>query len=233
MLRVERVSKSFRPARTRSLKEVAVDLLRGRRRARAVSVLEDVSFTVGRGERLGILGGNGSGKSTLLRLIAGIYRPTSGRIVCARPPFPIIELGAGFNGELSGIDNLRFNASLFGFGRRDVDRRLDDIVGFAGVAAAMRDPIAAWSSGMQVRLAIAIALHLVEDFVMIDEALTVGDAAFQERVLARIDRMRARGLTLLFVSHDAALVRRVCDRAIELREGRLVADLPLHARVSA
>ena len=206
----------------RTLKSALVDgsLVRGIRREAAIVALDGVSFSVGRGEAFGVVGGNGSGKSTLLKVVAGILAPTSGQVVVDGRVSALIELGAGFHPEISGRENVYINAAVLGLARRQVDRRFDSIVEFSGLAEFIDEPVKNYSSGMYVRLGFAVAVHTDPDVLLVDEVLAVGDEAFSHRCLARIEEFLAAGRTLLLVSHSLALVEEHCDRVMWLAGGR-------------
>lgn len=205
----------------RTLKSALLDgtLTSGLSRDRAISALDDVSFTVGRGEAFGVIGGNGSGKSTLLKILAGILRPTSGEVTVDGRVAALIELGAGFHPEISGRENVYINGSILGLGRREIDQRFDDIVAFSGLADFIDEPVKNYSSGMYVRLGFAVAIHTDPEVLLVDEVLAVGDEAFAHRCIRRIEEFLASGRTLLFVSHGLDLVEALCDRVMWLDRG--------------
>jgi ABC-type polysaccharide/polyol phosphate transport system ATPase subunit len=186
----------------------------------AVAALRHVSFAVDRGEAFGIIGRNGSGKSTLLKLISGILKPTSGRVVVNGRVAALIELGAGFHPEITGRENIYINGIMLGLSRREVDQRFDKIVEFSGISEFLDQPVKTYSSGMYVRLGFAVAVHVDPDVLLIDEVLAVGDEEFSARCIAKIQEMKYRGVTLLFVTHQLDQVRNLCDRALWLDHGR-------------
>ena len=187
-----------------------------------VVALRDISFSVGKGEALGIVGPNGSGKSTLLKLLAGITAPTEGEIVINGRLSALIEVGSGFHPELSGRENVFLSGAILGMKRREIVEKFDRIVEFAGVTPFIDVPVKWYSSGMYVRLGFAIAAHLNPDILLIDEVLAVGDMGFQEQCLARIRELRANGTTIVFISHDLSAVGQLCDRALLIEGGSLV-----------
>ncbi|MCA1840206.1 MAG: ABC transporter ATP-binding protein, partial [Actinobacteria bacterium] len=203
--------------RTRSLKEV-VSRFRIARSKTSFFALEDVSFTVGKGETVGLLGENGSGKSTLLRCIAGILPPNRGSVLVGGTVSSLIELGAGFHPELTGRENTALSAALFGLPRSKLKERFDSIVDFAEVWDAIDHPIRSYSSGMYVRLAFSLAVHVEPEVLLIDEVLAVGDESFQRKCVARVSELAASGVTIVFVSHDLALVEQVCERSLLLEK---------------
>ena len=192
----------------------------------AVPALTDVSFDVGAGETVGIVGANGSGKSTLLKLLAGVLRPTSGTVSVRGRLAALLELGAGFHPEISGRENVLINGLLLGLTRREIARRFDEIVSFAELEEFIDAPVKTYSSGMAVRLGFAIAAHSDPDVLLVDEVLAVGDEAFARRSLEKFSEFERAGKTLLFVSHDLGLVAERCRRALWIDQGRVAADGP-------
>ena len=186
----------------------------------AVAALRHVSFVVDRGEAFGIIGRNGSGKSTLLKLISGILKPTAGKVTVNGRVAALIELGAGFHPEITGRENIYINGIMLGLSRREIDQRFDKIVEFSGIADFLDQPVKTYSSGMYVRLGFAVAVHVDPDVLLIDEVLAVGDEEFSQRCIAKIQEMKYRGVTLLFVTHQLDQVRNLCDRALWLDHGR-------------
>jgi ABC-type polysaccharide/polyol phosphate transport system ATPase subunit len=186
--------------------------------------LRDIDLTVRAGECLGLIGPNGSGKSTLLRILAGILRPTTGQVVVSGRVAPMIELGVGFHPDLTGEENVYLNTSLFGFSRRDTEAIYRDVVAFSELAHFIDQPVKNYSVGMYMRLGFAIAVHLSPDILLIDEVLAVGDEAFQQKCLTRMEEFRRRGTTIVLVSHNMATIGQMCDRACLLVGGRLDSD---------
>jgi len=202
-------------------------LWRGRRRYyREFHALDGVSFGVRRGGTLGIIGRNGAGKSTLLQLICGTLTPTVGSVTVSGRVAALLELGAGFNPEFTGRENVAINAAILGLGPRELADRLDDIFAFADIGEFVDQPVKTYSSGMYVRLAFSVAIHVSPDILVVDEALSVGDAFFQAKCMARIRRMLDDGVTLLFISHDIAAVKALCDEVLWLDHGRVRAHGP-------
>ena len=191
---------------------------------RDFAALNDVSFDVRRGEAVGIVGRNGSGKSTLLQIVCGILQPTSGQVQVNGRISALLELGAGFNPEFTGRENVYLNAAIMGMERAEVDARFDDIAAFADIGHFINQPVKSYSSGMFVRLAFASAINVDPDILVVDEALSVGDEAFQRKCFARIEAMRSRGVTIVFVSHSASTVIELCEQAVLLDAGELLAD---------
>ncbi len=223
-LRVENVSKQYRIYEHPGdrLKE---SLTRGRwKRHREFWALRDVTFEVERGTTTGVVGPNGSGKSTLLQIITGTLEPTHGSVEHEGRIAALLELGAGFNPEFTGLENIHLNAQLLGFSRRETERLLPEIERFAEIGDFLDQPVKTYSSGMYIRLAFAIAVAADPQILIVDEALSVGDAVFQHRCLRRIKQMQEQGATILFVSHDTHAVRALCSRAILLNGGRVISD---------
>jgi len=223
-LRVEQVSKQYR-IYERPGDRLKESLTRGLlRRHQEFWALRDVDFEIEAGTTVGIIGPNGCGKSTLLQIIAGTLDPTHGNVWHEGRIAALLELGAGFDPEFTGVENVYMNAGLLGFSRREVDSLFPAIERFAEIGPFLYQPVKTYSSGMYVRLAFAIAASVEPDILIIDEALAVGDAVFQHRCLRRINELHERGATVLFVSHDAAAVRALCSRAILMRSGGIIAD---------
>jgi homopolymeric O-antigen transport system ATP-binding protein len=186
--------------------------------------LRDVSFDVGRGETFCIVGENGSGKSTLLQLVAGILEPTHGRVQVSGRVSALLELGSGFNQEFSGRDNVYLNGAILGFSARDMDAKYKEIVDFAEIGDFIDQPVKTYSSGMIVRLAFAVAIHVDPEILLVDEALAVGDIYFRQRCMRKVHELRSKGITILFVSHATGDVKALGDRALWLDHG-LVRDI--------
>ena len=181
--------------------------------------VRDVSFSVERGEAFGIIGENGSGKSTLLQMIAGIMRPTSGAVTVNGRLAALLELGSGFSPEFTGRDNVYLNGSLLGLSRPEIEGRFEDIERFAGIGDFIDQPIKTYSTGMVLRLAFAVSAHVDPDVLVVDEALAVGDISFRQRCMRKIHELRARGVTILFVSHETSDVKALCERCLWLQNG--------------
>lgn len=184
--------------------------------------LKDVSFEIERGDIVGVMGRNGSGKSTLLKLLSRITAPTSGRAFLKGRLASLLEVGTGFNYDLTGKENVYLNGSILGLKKGEIDQRYKNIVEFAEIPDFMNTPVKRYSSGMRVRLAFAVAAHLEPDILILDEVLAVGDAKFQEKCLNRIDEIKNSGVTVLFVSHSAESVLKLCTKGVLLQDGRLV-----------
>ncbi len=186
--------------------------------------LRDVDVAIAPGQTVGLIGANGSGKSTLLKVLAGILQPTAGEVHVVGRIASLLELGAGFNGELSGRDNVYLNASLLGLSRRETNALFDSVVAFAELAHKIDDPVKHYSSGQYIRLGFAIAVHVDPDVLLVDEVLAVGDEAFQKKCLDKITEFRDAGKTILFVSHSLGLVEDLCDRVIVMEAGKKIFD---------
>jgi lipopolysaccharide transport system ATP-binding protein len=189
-----------------------------------VWAIRDVSFSVSRGEAVGIVGRNGAGKSTLLKLLSRITEPTEGRAVLRGRVGSLLEVGTGFHPDLTGRDNVYLNGAILGMDRRHVEARFDEIVEFAGVERFIDTPVKRYSSGMYLRLAFAVAAHLEPEILVVDEVLAVGDAQFQRKCLGKMRSVSEEGRTVLFVSHNLTAVRTLCSRALLLRDGRVAVD---------
>lgn len=224
---VREVTKTFRLFGRRSqFQTLKSALLRRELKSRpdaTITALANVSFDVTAGESFGIVGRNGSGKSTLLKLISGILRPTRGSIVVEGRISALIELGAGFHPEITGRENVYINGIMLGLSRKEIDKRFDRIVEFAGIGDFLDQPVKVYSSGMYVRLGFAVAVHVDPDVLLIDEVLAVGDEEFSQKCIAKIQELKYRGVTMLFVTHQLDLVRNLCDRALWLDRGHITA----------
>jgi lipopolysaccharide transport system ATP-binding protein len=197
-----------------------------------VWVLRGVSFEVRRGEILGLLGHNGAGKSVLLKILARVTAPTEGRARIRGRLGSMLEAGAGFHPELTGRENVFLSGAILGMSRPEIARRFDDIVEFAGTGEYVDTPLKRYSSGMSVRLAIAVATHLGSDVLLVDEVLAVGDEAFRRRTVGKLRSLAAAGCAVVLVSHDLAMVQDLCDRALLLGHGRLLMDGPVEGVVA-
>ncbi len=224
------VSKSFHYSSHRdgSVREWFIRKLTGRpsRATYEFFRMSGIDLRIARGESVALLGDNGSGKSSLLRIIAGIYTPTSGRVERYGRLATVLELGAGFHSALSGIENIGLSASVMGMRHREIEESIPDILAFAELGDSIRVPLKYYSTGMRARLAFAIAMAVQPDILLLDEVLAVGDQAFQKKCIGRIRGIQADGATLVYVSHDLESAAKLCDRAILMREGRIVEDGP-------
>jgi ABC-type polysaccharide/polyol phosphate transport system ATPase subunit len=231
-IEIDRVSRRFRvyPQSVRTLKELLV----ARRRVRGTDVwaLRDVSASIAPGEAVGLIGRNGSGKTTLLRLVAGIIKPTSGTVAVEGRVGSLLELGAGFHPEFTGRENVYLNGAILGLKREAIRRHMDEIVAFAELERFIDVPVRTYSSGMYMRLGFAIAAHLDVDVLLLDEVFAVGDEEFQRKCFGKIFEFKQRGGTIVFVSHDAAAVDRLCGRAVLLRNGEAAFDGPTREAIT-
>lgn len=190
-----------------------------RRQIHRLEVLKGISFDVARGECVAVMGRNGAGKSTLLSLLAKVYKPTGGRITINGRVAPLLELGAGFHPDLSGYENIIFNAIILGLTRKQVAQKIDQIIEFAELRDHIHAPTRSYSSGMLARLGFSVAVHVDAEVLIVDEVLAVGDFDFERKCYAKIEEFRASGGTILFVSHNAEAVRRIADRCVWLHQG--------------
>jgi ABC-type polysaccharide/polyol phosphate transport system ATPase subunit len=221
---VDRVSQRFRVSSQphRTLKDLVV--ARGKVAMSEVWALRDVSLQAEPGEALGLVGRNGSGKTTLLRLLSGIFRPTSGHVAASGRVGSLLELGAGFHPDFSGRENVYLNGSIHGLSRTRIRELMDEIVAFAELERFIDLPVRTYSSGMYMRLGFSVAAHIEADILLLDEVFAVGDEDFQRKCFAKIAEFKRRGGTIVFVSHDARAVERLCDRAVLLRQGEVAFD---------
>jgi len=228
---VERAARRFRvyPREQRTLKDLVI--ARGRVRGSDVWALRDVSFHVEPGSAVGLVGRNGSGKTTLLRLLSGIVKPTSGHVAVGGRVGSLLELGAGFHLDLTGRENVYLNGSIHGLKRAQIREKLDEIVAFSGLEEFIDLPVRTYSSGMYMRLGFAIASHVEADVLLLDEVFAVGDEAFQRKCFGKIFEFKKAGGTIVFVSHDATAVERLCDRAVLLKDGLVAFDGPTHEAI--
>lgn len=223
-IKVDRVSKSFKLPHEKqsSIKGLFINMFRHKRTYEKQQVLHNVSLEINQGEFFGIVGRNGSGKSTLLKLLSGIYSPDSGHIQLNGNLTPFIELGVGFNPELTGRENVFLNGALLGFNRKEMEAMYQEIVDFAEIEKFMDQKLKNYSSGMQVRLAFSIAIKAKNEILIFDEVLAVGDQAFQQKCLNVFEEYKRVKQTVVFVTHDMYAVKHFCDRAVLISEGRLV-----------
>jgi len=223
---VENVTQRFRIIQERpdTLRELFSNFLRHDVSYHDIDAVKQVSLQVYSGQMLGLIGRNGSGKSTLLKIIAGVYKPTAGRVHITGKVAPLIELGAGFHSELTGRENILINGLLMGYSKAQMLEREQRIIDFADIGEFIDSPIKQYSSGMYTRLAFSIATEVDPEILIVDEILSVGDAGFQHKSFARIQDFRRAGKTILFVSHSMAMVTTHCDRVVLLDGGSVIAD---------
>lgn len=224
-IEVKDVSMKFNLSKEKvdSLKEYFIKFLKRQIKYNEFWALKHISFNVEKGDRVGVLGLNGAGKSTLLKVIAGVFKPTEGQVVRHGKIVPLLELGAGFDSQYTGRENIYLYSSVLGYSRSFVDSRFDDIVKFSELEEFIDVPIKNYSSGMKSRLGFSIATQVNPDILILDEVLSVGDAKFKKKSEAKIMGMFDSGVTVLFVSHSLAQVKRLCNKAIILEKGHLVA----------
>ena len=223
MIEVEHLTVDFQMAndRIQSLKEYAVAMLKGRLAMERFRALDDVSFSVRRGEVFGLIGHNGAGKSTLLKVISGILKPTAGRVRTGGSTVPMLELGSGFDMELNGRENIFLNGAILGYSERFLKEMYAEIVEFSGLERFMCAPLRNYSSGMLTRLAFSIAAVVDSEILVVDEILSVGDEPFQRKSKQRMLELMGGGTTVLFVSHSIAQIREMCSRVLWLEHGRV------------
>jgi ABC-2 type transport system ATP-binding protein len=229
VVRLDGVDLCYRLAKQKipSLKEYAIRWIKGSLKYEELWALKDVSLSVRAGESVGVIGRNGAGKSTLLKIISRVLRPTHGSAVIDGVLAPILELGAGFDSELTGEENIYLNALLLGRTRREIDAKRDEIVEFSELGDFIRSPIRNYSSGMVARLGFSVATAWTPDILVLDEVLRVGDSQFVRRCEQRIENFREEGTTIVLVSHDAKAVREICTRVIWLDQGEIRARGPV------
>lgn len=224
IVRIEDVSKRFVLHKDKSLKERVLNVGRSRRHADDFWALRDITTDIQAGTTVGLIGANGSGKSTLLKIIGAIIQPTTGTVLRRGRLAALLELGAGFHQDLTGRENVYLNASLLGMTRAETDRHFDAIVEFSGIEDFIDTQVKFYSSGMYVRLAFSVAVHVDPDLLLVDEVLAVGDEPFQRKCMDKIRSFQREGRTIALVSHSADQVGELCDRTIFLRDGRIVVD---------
>ncbi|MDR2929418.1 MAG: ATP-binding cassette domain-containing protein [Propionibacteriaceae bacterium] len=224
VVKAEHLNKTFTIRKQKSLKDRFVSAKGGRLHDESFTALNDIDLTINVGESVGLVGPNGSGKSTLLKVIGGILAPDSGRVMTRGRIAALLELGAGFHPDLTGRENIFLNASVLGLTRLEAEGYFDQIVEFSGIRDFIDTQVKFYSSGMYVRLAFAVAVHVDPDVLLVDEVLAVGDEPFQAKCIDKIRQFQAEGRTIIFVSHSAGQVADICDRAVVLEHGKIVED---------
>jgi ABC-type polysaccharide/polyol phosphate transport system ATPase subunit len=226
IIRLENVTQRFRVIQERpdTVRELFSKIFQKNTSYHDFEALKNISLEVPAGQTLGIIGRNGSGKSTLLKLIAGVYRPSKGKVTISGTIAPLIELGAGFHHELTGRENILLNGLLMGYSKREMLERQQSIIEFADIGDFIDAPVKQYSSGMYMRLAFAVATEVDPQILLVDEILAVGDAGFQEKCFERLRRFRASGKTILLVTHTMSDVQEHCERVLLLEHGSLIAD---------
>jgi len=226
------VSKRFLKRNSHSFKEAFVGWIKGKKvRADMFTALDDLSFQVGEGESVAVLGLNGSGKSTTLKLVSGVLEPDEGRVYTRGRVAGLIEVGAGFHPELSGRENVYLNAAILGMNKKQIDERFDDIVAFSEIGDFIDQEVKHYSSGMFMRLAFSVAIHVELDILLVDEVLSVGDAPFRAKCAEKIKELTEQGITMLVVSHNMAMVKDLCERGIVIQKGKKIFDGPIDEAV--
>jgi ABC-2 type transport system ATP-binding protein len=222
-VKVDNVSREYRKYYQRTFKEFLTD-----RHAKNFNsifwALKDVSFEVSEGSTLGLIGRNGSGKSTLLKIISGVLTPSSGQVIRPVSTAALLELGAGFQPEMTGRENIYLNSSILGRSKKDTSQVIDNIIDFSGISDFIDTPVKFYSSGMYARLGFAIAIHTDPELLLVDEILAVGDAPFQKKCLDKIKEMQNEGRTIILVTHDSGTVQTFCDSAVLLDHGKLISQ---------
>ena len=222
-VKVENVSREYRKYYQRTFKEFLTD--RNAKNFNSVFwALKDVSFEVKEGSTLGLIGRNGSGKSTLLKIISGVLTPSSGQVIRPVSTAALLELGAGFQPDMTGRENIYLNSSILGRSRKDTSLVIDEIIDFSGIRDFIDTPVKFYSSGMYARLGFAIAIHTDPELLLVDEILAVGDAPFQKKCLDKIKEMQNEGRTIILVTHDSGTVQTFCDSAVLLDHGKLISQ---------
>ena len=226
VLRVEHVGMRFNLSKERvdSLKDYILKSITRQMKFDEFWALKDINFTLEKGERIGILGTNGAGKSTLLKVIAGVFKPTEGSVVHKGKIVPLLELGAGFDKEYTGRENIYLYGAVLGYSKEFIDEKYDEIVKFSELKDFIDVPIKNYSSGMRARLGFSIATVVEPEILILDEVLSVGDAKFRKKCERKMQKMFDHGVTVLFVSHSLAQVKRLCNKAILLEHGQLIAQ---------
>ncbi len=228
---IDRAQKTFLLNHAFSLKDTVVSWVRRRKTHSEFHALNGVSITINEGESVAILGKNGSGKSTLLKLISGVMQPDAGEVLTRGRVAGLIEVGAGFHPELSGRENVYLNAAILGMSRTEIEARYDEIVAFSEIEEFIDQEVKHYSSGMFMRLAFSVAIHVELDVLLVDEILSVGDGAFREKCRVKFDELIAQRKTLVVVSHDMAMVEELCTRGIVISRGEVVYDGPVQGAI--
>jgi len=223
VIKLENVSLKFKLQKERSpsLKEFAIRLLSKKVSYINFYAIKNINLEIKKGESIGIIGRNGAGKTTLLRIIAGVYKPTEGKVFVKGKIMPIIELGAGFDMELTGKENIFINGLLLGMTKKEIEGKYDEIVEFSGLKDFINSPLRTYSSGMILRLGFSVATSLNPDIILLDEVFAVGDAEFREKCINKINKFKENGSTFLFVSHNMNAIKEICESAIWLEKGEI------------
>lgn len=228
---IDGVRKRFTLNHAYSLKDTVVSWIKRRKLTSEFEALKGIDLAIGEGQSVAVLGLNGSGKSTLLKLISGVMEPDDGQVLTRGRVAGLIEVGAGFHPELSGRENVFLNAAILGMKRHEIEARYDEIVAFSEIEDFIDQEVKHYSSGMFMRLAFSVAIHVELDVLLVDEILSVGDAPFREKCRLKFEELIAKRKTLLIVSHDLEMVRELCDRGVVLSKGQIVYDGPIEGAV--
>ena len=223
-INIQHLSKLFHRQKQRTFKELVPAVLGGQKAVETFWALKDINLEIKKGETIGIIGPNGSGKSTLLKLIAGVTKPTKGKINVKGRIAPLIELGAGFHPELTGRENIYLNGVILGLKRKEIDEKLEEIVNFAELWEFIDQPIKHYSSGMYLRLAFSVAVHTNPEILLIDEILAVGDSAFQKKCFKKMEEFKEKGVTIVLVSHNLKQIKSFSKRVVYLSDGKIIID---------
>lgn len=225
IIEFQNVTKEFSLQKQKTFKEFIPALFKGEEITNSFIALDDINFSIKQGETVGLIGPNGSGKSTILKLIANVMAPNTGEVKTVGKISPLIELGAGFHPELSGRENIYLNATILGLKRKQIDNSFKDIVDFAELWEFIDQPVKHYSSGMYMRLGFAVAVHSEPEILLVDEILAVGDDAFQQKCIKRMEEFRnSKQVTVIFVSHAMDIISTFCNRAIYINHSKLIAD---------
>ncbi len=224
VIKFQNVTKKFAFQSQKTFKEFLPALIRGEETSKGFTALDNISFEIEKGESIGIIGPNGSGKSTILKLIAGVMSPTMGKVEVEGQISPLIELGAGMHPELTGMENIYLNGAILGLKKKQIDANLQSIIDFSEIEEFINQPVKHYSSGMYMRLAFAIAVHVNPEILIVDEILAVGDDAFQKKCFRKMEEFKQNGVTIIFVSHSLGQVREFCNKAIYINHSKLIAQ---------
>jgi len=224
VIQFERVTKKFSLQNQKTFKEFLPALIRGEETTKGFTALDNISFKIKKGETVGIIGPNGSGKSTILKLIAGVMSPTSGKITVRGKVSPLIELGAGMHPELTGRENIYLNGAILGLSRQEINKNIESIIDFSEIRDFIHQPVKHYSSGMYMRLAFSIAIHVNPEILLIDEILAVGDTEFQQKCFKKMEEFqKSKEITMIFVSHNLKQIETFCNRVMYLNNHRIIA----------
>lgn len=225
VIKFEHVTKNFSLQNQKTFKEFLPALIRGEETTKGFTALNNLNFEIQKGEVVGIIGPNGSGKSTILKLIAGVMSPSSGKVTVHGQVSPLIELGAGMHPELSGLENIYLNGAILGLKKKEIDKNLKDIIDFSEISEFINQPVKHYSSGMYMRLAFSIAIHVHPEILLVDEILAVGDTDFQAKCFKKMNEYKKdNNVTIVFVSHNLKQVETFCERVIYIDHSKLLAD---------